>query len=176
MNTTVSGGLGFLVGSSSATPGQSHNGPNPSVADDVTWIKGNHQIGFGGNVYRQQMNYWSGVNAIGSVTFTGQYTGGGNAASNGLGMADLLLGQEAGLSQGTTYGFYSRQYYASLYLQDSWKVTSRLTINYGVRWEPYLSIFLKHDQVENVSASLFAAGYHSPVFTNAWPGGSDFRG
>ena len=166
MNTTVSGGLGFLVGSSSSTPGQSHNGPNPSVADDITWIKGNHQIGFGGNIYRQQMNYWSGVNAIGSVTFTGQYTGGGNAA-NGLGMADLLLGQEAGFSQGTTYGFYSRQYYASLYVQDSWKVTSRLTINYGVRWEPYLSIFLKHDQVENVSASLFAAGYKGSVFTNA---------
>jgi len=174
ISTTVSGGLGFIVGSSSTVPGQSHNGPNPSVADDVTWVKGNHQIGFGGNIYHQEMNYWSGLNAVGSTTWTGQYTGGGNA-SNGLGMADLVLGQEAGLSQGTTYGFYSRQYYVSLYLQDSWKVTSRLTLNYGVRWEPYLSIYLKHGQTENVNSSLFAAGYKSPVFTNA-PVGLIFAG
>jgi len=174
MVTTVSGGLGFAIGSTGNVPGQSHNGPNPSVADDVTWVKGNHQIGFGGNVYHQMMNYWSGLNAVGSTTFTGQYTGLGNAA-NGLGMADLLLGQEAGFSQGTTYGFYNRQWYISLYLQDSWKVTPRLTINYGVRWEPFTSQSSKYGQIDNVVASLFAAGYTSPVYTNA-PVGVIFPG
>jgi len=174
MVTTVSGGLGFGIGSTGNVPGQSHNGPNISVADDVTWVKGNHQFGFGGNWYHQMMNYWSGLNAVGSTSFTGQYTGNGNAA-NGLGMADLLLGQENGFSQGTTYGFYNRQNYISLYFQDSWKVTSRLTINAGLRWEPFLGQYSKYGQIHNVDPALFAAGYVSPVYTNA-PAGVIFPG
>ena len=175
MVTTVSGGLGFNIGSTGNVPGQSHNGPNPSVTDDVTWVKGTHQIGFGGNVYHQMMNYWSGLNAVGSTQFTGAWTGGAAGAGSGLGMADLVLGQESAYSQGLTYGFYNRQWYISTYLQDSWKVTPRLTINYGVRWEPYTSQSSKYGQISVVSPSLFTAGYHSPVFTNA-PAGIIFPG
>ena len=174
MVTTVSGGLGFNIGSTGNVPGQSHNGPNLSVTDDVTWVKGNHQFGFGGNWYHQMMNYWSGLNAVGSTTFNGQYTGAGNAA-NGLGMADLLLGYENGFSQGTTYGFYNRQNYLSSYIEDSWKITPRLTMNVGVRWEPFLGQYSKYGQIHFVDPTLFAAGYHSPVYTNA-PAGVIFPG
>ena len=126
MNTTVSGGLGFLVGSSSATPGQSHNGPNPSVADDVTWVKGNSPDWF-----RRQ--HLSPANELlvrrergrEAPPLRANTRAARHGATTGLGMADLVLGQEAGFSQGTTYGFYNRQYYASLYAQDSWKVTSQ---------------------------------------------------
>ncbi|HLK50902.1 MAG TPA: carboxypeptidase-like regulatory domain-containing protein [Bryobacteraceae bacterium] len=165
--TTVSGGLGFVIGSTGNVPGQSHNGPNPSVSDDVSWVKGDHEIGFGGNLYRQMMNYWSGLNAVGNSTFNGTVTG--------LGMADFLLGQATSFSQGTTYGFYNRQYYASLYVQDSWKITRKLTVNYGVRWEPYLSQYSKNGQIHDVVPSLFASGYHSPVYSNA-PAGVIFPG
>jgi hypothetical protein len=42
-------------------------------------------------------------------------------------MADFLTGNARTFSQGTTYGFYTRQYYLSLYAQDSWKVNRHLT-------------------------------------------------
>ena len=88
----------------------------------------------------------------------------------GLGLADLLTGNATTFGQGTIYGFYERQYYTSLYAQDSWKANRRLTLNYGVRWEPYLSITNKQGQIHYVDKELFAQNYHSPVFSNAPPG------
>ena len=170
MSTTISGGLGFNVGTSASVPGQSHNGPNPSVTDEVSWVKGQHQFLFGGNVYWQEMNYWSGLNAVGSMTFNGSVAGG-----TGLGMTDMLLGLVSGFGQGTTYGFYNRQWYFSGYAQDTWKATRKLTVNYGLRWEPFTSQYSKYGQIHDVIYSLFAQNYHSPVYTNA-PAGVIFPG
>jgi len=123
----------FSFGAGNASPGQSHNGPLWSVIDDVSWVKGSHQFGFGGSVFQQRLNYWSGTNVVGVGTFDGSVTGSP--------LADFVLGSAATFSQGTNYGFYTRQFYLSLYAQDSWKVNRRLTLNYGVRWEPYLSTY-----------------------------------
>ena len=87
------------------------------------------------------MNYYSGVNADGTATFTGQTTGSI--------LADFLLGLPATFTQGTLFGFYDRQWYFDLYAQDSWKITPRLTLNYGLRWEPYTSIYNAYGQIEN---------------------------
>ena len=64
----------FTIGGGAAAPGESHNGPLWSIKDDVNWVKGSHQIGFGGSIYHQQLNYWSGggVNASGAATFDGR--------------------------------------------------------------------------------------------------------
>jgi len=162
ISMTVTGGLGFTIGGGAANPGQSHNGPNPSIAEDISWLKGSHQFAFGGTLYHQQMNYWSGVNATGSMTFDGTVTG--------FGLADLLIGNARTFAQGTIYGFYTRQYYETLYAQDTWKANRRLTLNYGVRWEPYIAISNKWGQIHYVDPALFAQGYRSSVFTNAPPG------
>ena len=69
-----------------------------------------------------------------------------------------MLGLPATFAQGTVYGFYTRQFYDSLYVQDNWKVTPRLTLNYGVRWEPYLSPYNDRGENENFIPALFAAG------------------
>ena len=105
----------------------------------MNWVKGSHQFGFGGNVYFQQMNYWSGVNGIGTATFDGNATG--------LILGDFMLGRPVTFTQGTIYGFYTRQWYMSMYAQDSWKVRKGLTLNYGVRWEPYTSIYSETGQI-----------------------------
>src|SRR5207247_9658047 len=123
INFNVTGGLGFTIGGGGAVPGKSHNGPNPSISDDISWVKGSHQLGFGGSFYHQGMNYWSGLNAVGSMTFDGTTTG--------LGLADLLTGNARTFSQGTRYGFYTRQNYVALYAQAFWKLNRRLTMNCG---------------------------------------------
>ena len=163
----------FTIGGGAAAPGVSHNGPLWSIGDDVNWVKGSHQIGFGGSFYHQQLNYWSGggVNASGLATFDGGVTG--NA------LADFMLGRTStanGWSQGTLYGFYSRQSYQALYIQDSWKVNPRLTLNYGVRWEPYTAVHQKTDhQALHFDQSLFNQNVRSSYYQYA-PAGLVFAG
>ena len=163
----------FAIGGPAAAPGVSHNGPLWSLGDDVNWVKGSHQIGFGGSFYHQQLNYWSGggVNASGAATFDGGVTG------NNL--ADFMLGLTStanGWSQGTLYGFYSRQTYQALYIQDSWKVNSRLTLNYGVRWEPYTAVYQQSShQALHFDPALFTQNVRSSYYQNA-PAGLVFSG
>ena len=158
---------GFSLGTTAAVPGESHNGPNISLNEDISWVKGSHQIGFGGSIYRQMMNYWSGLNGMGQPNFNGAVTG--------LTLGDFLTGQTNTFSQGLIYGFYNRQYYSSIYAQDVWKLTSRLTLSYGVRWEPYTAPYNKTGQFSHFDTTLFNQGFHSSVFVNA-PAGLAFPG
>jgi hypothetical protein len=160
----------FAIGGGAAAPGVSHNGPLWSIYDDFNWVKGSHQIGFGGSIYHQQLNYWSagGVNATGLATFDGSVTG--------LALADFMLGRFSSWSQGTLYGFYSRQFYQSLYFQDSWKITPRLTANYGVRWEPYTAVYQSRAHQDlHFDPALFAQNVRSSYYQTA-PAGLVFSG
>jgi len=160
----------FTIGGGAAAPGQSHNGPLWSIYEDLNWVKGSHQIGFGGSIYHQQLDYWSagGVNATGLATFDGSVTT--------FPLADFMLGRFSTWSQGTLYGFYSRQFYQALYIQDSWKVSSRLTVNYGVRWEPYTAVYQSRAHQDlHFDPSLFASNTRSSFYTSA-PAGLVFSG
>ena len=157
----------FAIGGGPASGKGSHSSPLWSIFDDVSLIKGAHQIGFGGGIYQQGLNYFSAGNAIGTMTF--------NSTNTGLILGDFMMGLPASLSQGTVYGFYTRQFYESLYIQDNWKITPRLTLNYGVRWEPYLAPYNNRHENEYFSPALYAAGVHSTIFTNA-PAGLFFPG
>jgi hypothetical protein len=110
-------------------------------ADEVNWTKGKHQIFFGAEIDRLQFNgTWLLYNG-GQYTFTGQYTGNhlaGNAQKLGSSIGDFLLGfpSQASGGQGIPDGAF-RETDTGVYFQDNWKVTPKLTLNLGLRYQYY---------------------------------------
>ena len=159
---------GFISGTNNGTFSQ-YNTTAFQFAEDISMIRGNHQIGFGGSWIHQQLNALSMVFSTAPVTFNG--TNGGQ----GIGLVDFLLGRPSSFQQGSPGLFYYRLNFAGLYLQDSWKLTPRLTLNPGLRWEPYLPVYVDDIGLSYFDRSAFDAGVKSTVFPNA-PAGLKFPG
>ncbi len=137
------------------------------LADDFSWMKGSHQIAFGASWIRSIQNVYGPLSGDGLFTFTGQVYG--------LSMADFLLGNVGTFTQGMPQYDYERYHYIGLYIQDNWKVTPRLTMNYGLRWEPYIGGSMATGYVSHFDPALFAQNAHSTVYPNA-PAGELFPG
>ena len=155
-------GNGFAIGSGSSVRNKAIQGPFANIVEDLSWVKGAHQIGFGGSYLHLVENFLSGLNPAGSITFNGQVSG--------LPLADFMLGDASAWNQGNFNQQYHRQHYLGLYAQDSWKLNSRLTLNYGLRWEPYIAPTSKYGWYTHFDPSLFAQGVGSTVYLNAPPG------
>jgi hypothetical protein len=142
---------------------------NVWLADDIDLIRGKHQIAFGGMTFYNQFNSYNNQLTNGQWTFNGSITG--------IGLADFMVGRASTYQQGNNGEDYNRSNYYSLYAQDSWRVNSRLNVNYGIRWEPYLPEHFKGalPYVEHFNLGLFLKGEKSRVFPNA-PAGLMFNG
>ncbi len=106
-------------------------------SDVVTLIRGKHILKFGGEVLMFQDNStpWGNVNA-GGFTFSGVFTQSTpNSGVGGLGYADFLLGyvQRWNASNTPIVGF--RQKSPQVFIQDDWKLTPKLTVNLGLRYQ-----------------------------------------
>ncbi len=104
--------------------------------DNLSWVHGRHTIKVGFDF--QQVTLYGNVtlNARPSYTFTGVYTQNPQGRANtGAAFADFLLGETASATVGTRVTSNSRQHIYQGYVQDDWKITSRLTINAGLRYE-----------------------------------------
>ncbi len=163
---TVSGN-GFAVGSVDAVKNLMHSGPHLNFVEDLSVFRGAHQFGFGAHYLHTLINWHGGREARGTATFNGSVTG--------LSLADFMIGNAATWSQGNISTWYLRQHYIGLYAQDSWKLNSRMTLNYGVRWEPYMPPRSKEKAFNHFDPQLFDQGVRSTVFVNA-PAGLIFPG
>ncbi len=109
------------------------------VLDTLTWTKGSHTLKFGGD-FRRMTAYYSNVFAssrLGVYTYNGATTGSNGNGIIGSPYAAFLLGipDKTQLDtviqpDGNVYGYAD-----GVFAQDDWKVTPKLTINYGLRWE-----------------------------------------
>lgn len=129
-------GLPYMSIVGAAAIGDAVNGPtqigtnNYQENDNVTIVHGKHSLDVGAEVVRPQYNMYQTLAEHGTMAFTGNFTG--------LGLADLLLGAPTSgvyqYEQGTR-GF--RQLDLSFYGQDSYKVSSRLTLALGLRYDNF---------------------------------------
>ncbi len=99
-------------------------------ADDVQILRGKHQFAIGGEVIRTQDNQNDEYNDSGTFSFTGVY-------SNDP-LLDFLMGVMPSFTQTLQQDFSYRQTLVELYGQDTVRLTPKLVMNVGLRWEPTL--------------------------------------
>ena len=152
---------GFTTYCGTCAPGH-FNLNDFQVADDLNWVKGRHQLGFGFNVIRVQNNTISGFDENGAPTWNGSFTG--------LGMADFMLGKMSDFQQTNATPDDLRTWVMSYYAQDSFRVNSHFTLNFGLRWEPTFSDPDKYKRGDSFIQSAFLAGQVSTLHPTAPPG------
>ncbi len=137
------------------------------VADDVDVIRGKHQMAFGFNIQRVFNNTVSGFNENGNFAFNGSRTG--------LSLADFVTGLPNDFQQTNATPDDLSTWIMSFYAQDTFKVNSRFTFNYGIRWEPTFANPDKYLRGSSFSLPAMLAGQVSKVYPNA-PAGLFFPG
>ena len=130
-----------------------------TLLDNVTKIVGNHALKAGVSFQSVRFSTLQPQQSRGSYNYTGLYTSGidtqGHIVSNtGFGAADFLLDQQntAGLSNETTNG--DAFWYDAAFLQDDWRISPKLTLNLGVRWD----LFQPYKDVGGLQASYNMTG------------------
>ncbi len=136
-------------------------------SDDITWVKGKHTLSLGVGIEKGMAHVGDLFNAPGAFTFTADVTG--NA------LASFMLGKLRTFVQGAGEFKDNENWFTSFYANDSWHVSNRLTLNYGLRYEPYTPWNETKGRFEQFRAADARAGIKSQIYTNA-PAGLFFRG
>ncbi|MEK7405384.1 MAG: TonB-dependent receptor, partial [Acidobacteriota bacterium] len=137
------------------------------VIHDWTWTRGGHTLTWGVQFTWGQYNEATLYDASGRFRFDGSFTG--------FDRADFMLGRLSWFHQ--TNGEYEnrRQFLKGFYAGDSWRVTRRLTLNLGLRYEPYTFMSDTQDRNQTFDLGNFAKGVKSQIFPLA-PAGLLYRG
>jgi TonB dependent receptor len=121
------------------------------LRDDVSWTRGAHQFKFGVSwaLYKKVQTYFA--NTQGNFTFNGAFTGND--------YADFVLGDANQYEEDAVQsaGHWNNVSWA-LYAQDNWRVTHRLTLNLGLRWD-----IAPHTYEANQQSANFYPGLYNPA-------------
>jgi hypothetical protein len=125
-----------------------------SAIDNFSKVLGSHTMKTGFQVSYEQVNVNPNPTFNGAFAFYGTETGSD--------IADFLIGVSTFYNQADSQTYYARHKYASAFYQDSWRATSNLTLNFGVRWDLMQYWSEKYNQIPT-----FNLGQQSKVFPDA---------
>lgn len=131
-------------------------------ADHLIWNIGNHNVTLGGDMRTEFTDQSQTFQSDASVSYAASQT------KNAL--SDFMVGRPTQVAQQSGNGGEPSRLTPDLYVNDSWRVASRLTLDLGVRWEPFRPL---HDRLGRVSQ--LRPGQQSTVFPTA-PVGYVFPG
>ena len=173
---------GGVVGFGGVTPWITRN-TTFQFMDDVSIVRGRHSIKIGGEVRRDRFNQFGNQKVPGEFLFDGQSTfDPANRGATGFVFADFMLGSPSSSARVMSMAnamFRSSSYYA--YIQDDWRITPKLTVNLGVRYENSRPWYDKYSALVNIQlfdpgvgpqGLLPASQTKTPILTR--PGATDF--
>jgi len=106
------------------------------VVDNFSWVAGKHTFRFGGDWRYNQFLQIGNEFARGRFTYNGAFTANANTQAGGYTGADLLLGHASVIESAVALARGDfRNHEWGLYIDDTWKLHPRLTVNWGLRWE-----------------------------------------
>jgi len=145
--------------------------------DDITMLRGKHQIVFGGQWVQNQLNIGNIYESNGTFTFDGRYglAGPNGGSAGGDPLLDLLNGAMSAFQQSKQQQNALRAPIPSLYVQDTWHATPRLTLVGGLRWAPEFLPVDVFNRGTIFDMSAFLANKVSSVYPNA-PAGTFYYG
>ena len=145
----------FVMGVPITNVNQANN--TLSLNESLSKVLGNHTIKGGLEVSFEQVNVNPNAIFDGTFIFDGYQTGND--------FADFLIGAPNQFNQQDSESYYPRHKYVGWFGEDSWRIKSNLTINYGLRVDLMQYWSEKYDQVPT-----FNPGEQSKVYPNAFPG------
>jgi len=132
--------------------------------DDAAWVKENHNLRFGGEIERSRVDITNLFHQAGLFSF-------GCIVSTSTCTSSFMSGILNSFTQGAGEFKNNRNLFAGVYTQDDFHISRRLTLNFGLRWEPFLPWHeIKGRVAEFLLTDAHPGGPTSSQFTNAPPG------
>lgn len=150
--TCLQGGTAFLP----ANPRQT----DIQFEDTISLTRGAHQLKMGFRYVRVLASPFTNTTTRGGLTFNDNFTNSGTAASGGSGLAAILLGiPNSGSRNFLQVPFYITNVQYAGFFQDDWKVSSRLTLNLGLRYDVFTPDVEKNNKLANFDFTKLAFVY-----------------
>lgn len=126
------------------------------LVDSFTLIRGRHSWKFGGDIRRRRHGFFQTQNARSDLNFDQQFTWDLSTQTAGSSLASFLLGYPISAFRDGQKGEYGMNWLeASAYLMDDFRLSSKLTLNLGVRYDLFTPMVEDHDRLANFD---FATG------------------
>lgn len=119
------------------------------ITDVLTLVRRGHTFKLGGEIRWSQFNISQEAAPRGQFSFDGEFTQNPLNGTGGSPLADMLLGLPINARISTVIGLHNRQHVPSFFAQDDWKITPRLTLNVGLRYDYFSPTVELNDRQSN---------------------------